>query len=320
MDYEPKLLHVELTDRCNARCPLCARTDKTDISKTANFIKNNDISFEEFSKIVDGIGFKSYTFCGNYGDPLSAKDFLKILEYVADESTLIRVYTNASIKTSLYFKRMGEILSVNPNNVVTFDIDGLEDTHSFYRRNTNFHKIIENAKAYLANTKAQGRWQYLIFDHNKHQVEEAKKMAKELGFHQFRSRLSGWFNETGKTSFYENNIQYTIKKAYSDIKQIELSNIQCVSLRNKEVYLSASKHLWPCCWTASHYRKNDDLKSLVDLYGIDTLDTQKHSIKEIMNSPIWNHIELFHYLRKPKVCNEVCGKKNNRSVNEDVVL
>ena len=28
-------------------------------------------------------------------------------------------------------------------------------------------------------------WEYLVFKHNQHQVEDAKKLAKELGFQEF---------------------------------------------------------------------------------------------------------------------------------------
>lgn len=320
MDYDVKRLHVELTDKCNARCPLCARTDNKDISKTTSLVKNVEITFEHFKKVINGLDIKYYNFCGNYGDPLSAKDFLKILEYVAAEDVDIKIDTNGSIKTPDFFKRMGEILSVNPNNILSLDIDGLEDTHSFYRRNTNFSKILKNAEAFISNTKAKARWQFLVFDHNKHQLEEAKALAKELGFSEFRYRYSSWFGPSGEEKFYENGQEYTIKKAYSDSAIEFLDKIQCKSIDRNEVYLSAQGHLWPCCHTASRYLFEEDLKNIVDLCGIDTIDTANYSITEIMQSMIWTEIENRWPSNGPSACSGVCGKRNNRSVNYDMVL
>jgi MoaA/NifB/PqqE/SkfB family radical SAM enzyme len=320
MEYDVKRLHVELTDKCNARCPLCPRTNPLDISKTSDLVKDREISFEHFKNTFEGFNIKHYHFCGNYGDPLSAKDFLKILEYIAKEDVFIHIESNASVKTPDYFKRIGEILSINPDNVMSFDLDGLEDTHSFYRRNTNFDKVIKNAKSYIANTKAKSNWQFVVFNHNKHQIEEAKGFAKEIGFTNFRSRYSSWFPNGKDFTFYENDIPHIIERAYSNSDVQHLDKIQCKSIDRGEIYLSAQGHLWPCCHTASRYTHDPELKSIVDLCGIDTIDTTKYTIHEIMNSMIWAEIENRWPHKKPLACLDVCGKVNNRSVNENVVL
>jgi len=320
MDYNVKRLHVELTDKCNARCPLCSRTNSLDISKHSNLVKNKEISFEHFKNTFKGLDIKHYHFCGNYGDPLSSKHFLKILEYVAKEDVFIHIESNASVKTPDYFKKIGEILSINPNNVMSFDLDGLEDTHSFYRRNTDFNKIIKNAKAYIDNTKAKSNWQFVVFDHNKHQIEKAKKFAKEIGFTNFRSRYSSWFPNGKDFTFYENGLPYKIERAYlnSDIKYFD--KIQCKSVDRGEIFLSAQGYLWPCCHTASRYTYDTQLKNIVDLCGIDTIDTTKYTIHEIMKSMIWSEIENRWQIKKPLTCKNVCSRVNNRSVNQDVVL
>lgn len=319
MDYEPKEIHIELTDKCNAQCPMCARTNVMDISKTTEFVKNVEITFNEFKNVVDNFKFEKYTFCGNYGDPLSAKDFLKIIEYIADEKTEIRIHTNASLKTKSYFKKLGNILSVNTNNIIFFDIDGLEDTHHIYRRNTNFNKIIENAKEYIGNTNAQSCWEYLVFDHNKHQISEAKNRAKELGFTNFNYRYSNRFPENGFISFYDQGNLHTIKKAEFDIISEKYDNIKCKAIHRGGVYLSAEGYLWPCCWTAGRYKKDPDLYNIIQKCDIETINVKKHSVKKIMESLIWSEIQNRWEYNKPNTCLDVCSK-NSRAVNNYVVL
>ena len=38
---------------------------------------------------------------------------------------------------------------------------------------------------HYASTKAQVHWKYIVFEHNKHQVEEAKALADKTGFTTF---------------------------------------------------------------------------------------------------------------------------------------
>jgi MoaA/NifB/PqqE/SkfB family radical SAM enzyme len=319
MDYEPKEIHIELTDKCNAQCPMCARTNSMDISKTTEFVKNVEITFDEFKNIIKDFKFKKYIFCGNYGDPLSAKDFLKIIEYVADQETEIYIHTNASLKTPSYFKKLGNILSVNTNNTVFFAIDGLEDTHHIYRRNTNFNKIIENAKEYIANTNAKSSWEYLVFDHNEHQINDAKNRAKELGFTNFNYRYSNRFPQNGEVSFYDQGNLNTIKKAQFETILENYGEIKCKAIQRGGVYLSAEGYLWPCCWTASRYKSDPDLCDIVQKCNIETINIKKYSIKEIMDSMIWTEIENRWKYNSPNACWNVCSR-NSRSVNNNVVL
>jgi MoaA/NifB/PqqE/SkfB family radical SAM enzyme len=319
MDYEPKEIHVELTDKCNAQCPMCARTNVNDISKTTELVKNVEITFDEFKNIVKDIKFEKYIFCGNYGDPLSAKDFLKIIEYVADEKTEIFIHTNASLKTPSYFKKLGNILSINPNNNVFFALDGLEDTHAIYRQNTNFNKIIENAKAYITNTKAKSTWEYLVFKHNEHQVDIAKQKAKELGFTNFNFKYSNRFPLNNKINFYSKGNLNTIEKANFDTIPENYNKIQCKATQRKGVYLSAEGYLWPCCWLEPRYKFDSELKNIVEKCNIETINAHKYSINEIIGGMIWTEIENRWKYGKPSACWDICSR-NSRNVNNDVVL
>ena len=55
-----------------------------------------------------------------------------------------------------------------------------------------FNKIIENAKTFI-DYGGNAVWQYIIFNHNIHQVEEAKHKAIELGFSSFTLKDSSRF-------------------------------------------------------------------------------------------------------------------------------
>ena len=45
-------------------------------------------------------------------------------------------------------------------------------------------RIVENVKAFI-NAGGRARWQWIIMNHNEHQLQEAKAFAKEIGFAEF---------------------------------------------------------------------------------------------------------------------------------------
>jgi hypothetical protein len=74
-----------------------------------------------------------------------------------------------------YWTDVGNIL--NRKDIINFDLDGLRDTHHIYRINTEFDKVLENAQAVIELLRPQVHWKYIVFEHNKHQVEEARRSS-----------------------------------------------------------------------------------------------------------------------------------------------
>jgi len=130
--------------------------------------------------------------CGNYGDPIVAKDTLEVLRYFRQTNKDIRLSmnTNGSARTEEWWAELAEILK--PNGHVIFSIDGLEDTNHRYRRNTNWDKIISNVKAFI-DAGGKARWEYIVFEHNEHQIESARKYASTLGFENFQVKKTSRF-------------------------------------------------------------------------------------------------------------------------------
>ena len=179
------LVHVELSNRCNAACPLCPRyvnhslrvNPELDLGSVSldSFIKWFPLDFVQRSK--------SWIFCGTNGDPMMAKDAYEIVEYVAKNSEAkIQINTNGSMRDVTFWKKMGTLLAepcVNSRYVV-FSVDGLEDTNHIYRRNVKWENVMKNMKSYV-KSGALGLWDFLIFKHNEHQLVEAEALAKTIG-------------------------------------------------------------------------------------------------------------------------------------------
>jgi len=190
---EIKTVHLEITDKCNAACPMCARNinggeDNPQLRQTELSIDDIQTIFKpEFVRQLDRLYM-----CGNFGDPIAARDTLEAFGYFRSINPKINLsmHTNGSAKRPEWWKNLAPILG--DNGYVVFGIDGLEDTNHLYRQNTIWSKIMENAEAFIA-AGGRARWDYIVFAHNEHQVEAAKSLSLKMGFERFQYKKSARF-------------------------------------------------------------------------------------------------------------------------------
>jgi len=265
-------VHLEISTRCNAACPECPRN-----FHGVDIIDNypvTDMSLEQaktiftpsFLQQLDNILIN-----GNYGDFITARDGLAIVEYFKETNPNIRIEisTNASGRPN-WWTRLGEL-----GVTVDFRIDGLEDTHHLYRQYTDYNLIIENAKKFIA-AGGHAIWTWIPFKHNKHQQEIAEALSKKLGFERFWIQDAGRdtgpvFNRErklthilgdydGPTDFDEAFSKY---EYYTNFPEITLEEdhpnreISCYTKNTGEIYIAANGEVYPCCWLGFYPRTND---------------------------------------------------------------
>jgi len=208
-------IHAELTDKCNSGCPMCPRYINNGSGSNPH-LPNTEVTFGQFQewfqpKFVRGL--RKFLSCGNYGDPASAKDMLEIYRYLRKTNPHIglAVNTNGSVRTKDWWKELGSLMKNPFMDYCTFSIDGLEDTNHLYRRNTNFKKIMENARAFI-QAGGVAHWDYIVFDYNEHQVEKARELAVQMGFQNFNiKKTTRWHlykNNRGEFDVRDKNNQY----------------------------------------------------------------------------------------------------------------
>jgi len=182
----PYRFHLELTDKCNAGCPMCSRTDPLNFCKANDKVQKVELTLADFERHF------TPEFCarvehielgGGLGDPLAAKDCLEICDHLTRYGVDVVVSTNGGLRSTAWWRKLGEVLQ-RTNSVVQLHVDGLRDSNPLYRVNTSFDKIMANAEAYLA-TGAPAEWYYILFRHNEHEVEEARALSRRMGFRNF---------------------------------------------------------------------------------------------------------------------------------------
>jgi len=73
--------HIEPSSKCTVKCPRCPRTEFPNTSWL-----QKELSLEEFKNAFTPSFISEYvqrfTMCGDVGDPIYCKDYLRIVEYI----------------------------------------------------------------------------------------------------------------------------------------------------------------------------------------------------------------------------------------------
>jgi len=323
-------VHIEITNRCQAQCPMCSRNFHGGISNS--LLQEADWTLQDFKRIFTcevKQQIKKITFCGNFGDPLINVDLTHMLDWVQHANIYVDIHTNGSLKNQDFWKNLPKHLP--PEHKVVFALDGLKDTHHRYRINTNYDKIISNAQTFI-NAGGTAEWSMIRFKHNAHQVDEAKKTANKLKFKYFTLKDSSRFALEDKFLVFDNasntidTLEPYKQQQVIDVNHIpalvEQSAIDCWAKKQYEVYIDAHLDLMPCCFLASipynYHRKDDKLfnaketiknqyKSLICELGNTKL--QNKSIKDVITMPSYSKVwKKYWTVNKLYTCARTCGQ------------
>jgi MoaA/NifB/PqqE/SkfB family radical SAM enzyme len=308
-------VHIEHTSKCNLLCPQCARVvdGKVNPNLVIDELKLKDykrIFTEDFAPQI-----KKVYWCGSYGDSIASNTWVECVYWLRFSGVQsMQLYTNGSARKPDWWRGLANIFN-RPNDYIYFSIDGLEDTNHLYRVNSDWKTIMKNAKAFIG-AGGNARWDYLIFDHNEHQIEEAYNLAKEMGFKQIVFKNTSRFvgnneflnsisrdveevydkktQEKTHTISHKNNenkskFDYVIEKYGNWENYVNATAISCKYQTDQTIYIDFMARMWPCCWTgAPVYFTGDNniqakqLNRLLNQYNEDFNSLRKHTIKEVL--------------------------------------
>ena len=294
-------LTTELTFRCNAKCPACHRWKPLRVNLND---PKYTITLDNFKKLFNSELLKNLEWLvinGNFGDSVMNKQFREIITYVKEHDTKLLIHTNGGIHGHDFWTDVGNILT--KRDIINFDLDGLWDTHHIYRINTKFENVLSNAKSVIATGNTQVHWKYIVFEHNKHQVEEAKQLAKDSGFTTFSTV------KTSRDVFAPKTGQFVHSKK---TKKYELAErkIHCVWDDWGKWYISPEGLVFRCCWTGGHYYDEQNDKFYYPPKFERMFNGFHVPIQKIITYEYWTKLQnyLQGYERSFKLCKQQCGK------------
>ena len=343
-----KEVHLEVTQRCQAACPMCDRNMNGGADNP--HITNAELSYKDCTKIFPATFIKQLNtmyMCGNLGDPIVAKDTLEIFKYFREHNPTmwLSMNTNAGAKDEAWWRELAQVLG--RMGAVIFSVDGLRDTNHLYRQNVVWDNVERNMRAFI-DAGGRARWDFLIFQHNEHQVEEAEALANEWGCEKFIKKKSGRFittdikpkeshqavNRKGEETTKiakpsEDNVnlallkQKEIEKSYGSMKEyFNKCSIDCKVAKQGSVFITAEGLLMPCCWTAGRmykwWHKDPKVEQIWDhidaaggKQGISVID---NDIKDVVDGTLVSSITNSWSLNsiaegKLGVCAQKCGSE-----------
>jgi len=234
---EIRVLHLEPTDVCQAACPLCER--ELDPKFDKNQHQHLTVAQIQDHFDLDQIAQLDKMFmCGSYGDPAAGRHTLEIYQWFRAINTEITLgmNTNGALQNTAWWQVLGELFHRQLDYVV-FSIDGLEDTNSIYRRGVNWSRLMQNVQAYIG-TGASAHWDMLVYQHNQHQVDACRELARDMGFTWFRAKVS----KRPLIDGLKHPVGWQAPSSHSR------GEIRCQALAEKSAYIDARGRLSPCCW------------------------------------------------------------------------
>jgi hypothetical protein len=224
-----------------------------------------------------------------------------------------------------------------------FGIDGLADTNHVYRRGTSWERIIANAKTFITSG-GYAEWDFLVFQHNEHQLEEARDLSKALGFRRFNIKATARFFSNGvMNSSYPvmdggGTIEYYLRPAVAiDLRNrgidhlsdasrsnedyehyLATTPIVCKAVQWRSIYISAEGLVLPCYWMGLLYNRpgesgGTEINRLVEQCqdGRGAINAKLRPIKEIVEDRLFQTLIPQRWepssTNRLRVCAKICG-------------
>lgn len=340
-------IHLEVTSKCNASCPMCLRNV---LGGGVNpYLPITELSLADIQKILPEkvvARLERLYMCGNYGDPVMARDTLEILTYLrsAGPRLGLEIFSNGSARGPEWWASVAR-LGVRAR----FSVDGLGDVNAIYRRGTKWDVILRNMRAFLGEGGI-AEWDFIVFKHNEHQVEEARALAKELGFKSFNIKKTARFfsntkaqvkaaqevqNAKGEIEYYLEQPENPKYRNSALLKEQEIvdrfgslkdffgqTEVDCKVTREGSLYISAEGLAFPCCWTANQLypwyapERGTPIWKLINALpgGLDSLNAKLRPLSEILDGPFFQKVIPENWIKKGIetgrlfVCGKTCGR------------
>ncbi len=184
VDHEvirPQKIRLELSSACQLRCPACPTATK----ETLKVVGQNLLKFTNLESLISSSPWLREIEISNYGEVFLNPELPKMLQYLHQRG--LKVFCNNGANLNHINDEMLNAIVKYKLQTLTCSIDGADQkTYEKYRVRGKLDIVLNNIKKINElkrkfNTSfPKLKWQFILFDHNKHQINEARKLATEL--------------------------------------------------------------------------------------------------------------------------------------------
>jgi radical SAM protein with 4Fe4S-binding SPASM domain len=257
----PLSISFEPTTSCNLRCPECPSGLRA-FSRPTGMLQN-DFFRTTINEIHEHLMYLIFYF---QGEPYLNPDFLNMVAYAHSKKIYTATSTNAHYLTDEMAKKTVE----SGLDRLIISIDGTtQDVYKQYRVGGNLEKVIEGTKNIIKWRKELNSktpfvfFQFLVVKPNEHQIEDIKKLAKEIGVDEVRFKTAQVYDyENDPNNLIPLNNKYSRYKKDKTGKQVPKNKMvnRCWKLWHANV-ITWDGLVVPCCFDKDAIHKMGDLKS-----------------------------------------------------------
>lgn len=275
----PMALSIEPTTSCNLRCPECP-------SGLRSFTRDTGMLDEAmFKKVIDeASSHLSYLTFYFQGEPFLNTNFLRMVAYAHQRKIVTATSTNAHY---LHPKNAEEVVKSGLDKLI-ISLDGItQETYVKYRVGGQLDKVIEGTKNMIAAKKKLNSqtpylvFQFLVVQHNEHEIEDAKKLTRELGVDEIVFKTAQIYDYENGSDLIPKNEKYSRYKRTATGKYVIKNKLEnsCWRMWSSAV-LTWDGNMVPCCFDkdATHTLGNVFSHSLQTVWSNNSYQQFRNSI------------------------------------------
>jgi radical SAM protein with 4Fe4S-binding SPASM domain len=191
LNSRPYIYTIDTGNACNLRCPLCP-TGYHGLERPTSLM-----NLAQFETIIEKIRpYAVEVILHNWGEPFLNPDILKMIRHARTNGIGTTLSSNLNLVNR--GERFLEEVVESGLEHLTVSIDGTtQEVYEMYRKGGHLDRVLANLRHLLDYRNRTGRsepvveWQYLVMKHNQHQMEDARRMAKEIGADRIRFTGAG---------------------------------------------------------------------------------------------------------------------------------
>ncbi len=187
----PYIYTIDTGNVCNLRCPLCP-TGYQGLER-----KQSLMGLRTFETLLEKVRpYAIEVILHNWGEPFLNPDIIPMIKAAkkAGIGTTISSNLNLVHRGDEFLQEVVE----SGLDHLTVSIDGAsQEVYEEYRRGGDLQQVLHNTKVILEHRARVGRktpvleWQYLVMKHNEHEIDRARRLAKDLNVDRLRFTSTG---------------------------------------------------------------------------------------------------------------------------------
>ncbi|MBP6342931.1 MAG: SPASM domain-containing protein [Candidatus Omnitrophica bacterium] len=181
MEIKPSKIRLDASTVCQLKCPTCMTTK----GLIPQNLGSKMLKFDDFKKLVDANPWIRSIELSNWGEIFLNNDLLKIAAYAYEKNIFLTAVNGVNLNTAR--EDMLEGVVKYRFGDITCSIDGAtQEVYAIYRKGGDLNAVLDNVrkinefKTRYKSPLPRLRWQFILFDHNEHEILQARKMAREL--------------------------------------------------------------------------------------------------------------------------------------------